>query len=191
MIQSCVIWCLLSISVLTRQTQMTKEKQGLWPGQICLTRSGTSPGSGLICLTKYEMSKILNLKDLDFFQPCPPPVSKSEFERHTGICQYPAIWQQSICVVTSYHIVSYHIMSYHIISYYKYCNACSWSTWCMILALGRYNIRYYVQYARIYSAIFTIILVIICSLLNFKGWQNKLVSVLNYIIYPIGHGIAW
>ena len=48
---------------------MTKEKQGLWPGQICLTRSGTSPGSGLICLTKYALSKILDLKDLDFFQP--------------------------------------------------------------------------------------------------------------------------
>ena len=61
---------MLSISVLTRQTQMTKEKPGLWPGQICLTRSGTSPGSGLICLTKYALSKILDLKDLDFFQPC-------------------------------------------------------------------------------------------------------------------------
>ena len=60
---------MLSISVLTRQTQMTKEKPGLWPGQICLTRNGTSPGSGLICLTKYELSKILDLKDLNFFHP--------------------------------------------------------------------------------------------------------------------------
>ena len=60
---------MLSFSVLTKQTQMTKEMQGLWPGQICQPSSGTSPGSGLICLTKYELSKILDLKDLDFFQP--------------------------------------------------------------------------------------------------------------------------
>ena len=61
---------MLSISVLTRQPQMTKEKPSLWPGQICLTRSGTAPGSGLICLTKYESSKIPDLTDLNFLQPC-------------------------------------------------------------------------------------------------------------------------
>ena len=48
---------------------MSKEKPGLWPAQICLTGTGPSPGSSLICLTKYELSKILDLKDLDFFQP--------------------------------------------------------------------------------------------------------------------------
>ena len=52
-----------------RQTQMSKEKPGLRPGQICLTRTRASPVSSLICLTKYELSKILDLKDLDFFQP--------------------------------------------------------------------------------------------------------------------------
>ena len=61
---------MLSISVLTRHTQLTKEKPRLWPGQIFLTRSGTSPGSGLICLTNYKLSKIPDLKDLNFFQPC-------------------------------------------------------------------------------------------------------------------------
>ena len=34
---------------LLRQTHKSKEK----PGQICLTRSSASPGSSLICLTKY------------------------------------------------------------------------------------------------------------------------------------------
>ena len=48
---------------------MSKEKPGLWPGQICLTRTGAPLGSSLICLTKYELSKIPDLKDLDFFQP--------------------------------------------------------------------------------------------------------------------------
>ena len=48
---------------------MSKEKPGLWPGQICPTRTGASPGSSLICLTKYELSKIPDLKDLNFFQP--------------------------------------------------------------------------------------------------------------------------
>ena len=54
---------------------MSKEKPGLWPGQICLTRTDASPGSSLICLTKYELSKILDLKDLDFFQPWGDPIS--------------------------------------------------------------------------------------------------------------------
>ena len=53
-----------------RQTQMSKEKPGLRPGQICLTRTRASPVSSLICLTKYELSKIPDLKDLDFLQPC-------------------------------------------------------------------------------------------------------------------------
>ena len=48
---------------------MSQEKPGLWPGNICLTRTSASPGSSLICLTKYELSKIPDLKDLDFFQP--------------------------------------------------------------------------------------------------------------------------
>ena len=56
---------------------MSKEKPGLWPGQICLTRTGASPGSSLICLTKYELSKIPDLKDLNFFQPCVKVMTQS------------------------------------------------------------------------------------------------------------------
>ena len=37
---------------------------------ICLTRSGASPGHSLICLTKHELSKIPDLKDLNFLHPC-------------------------------------------------------------------------------------------------------------------------
>ena len=46
-----------------------KKNPGLQPGQICLTRTRASPVSSLICLTKYELSKIPDLKDLDFLQP--------------------------------------------------------------------------------------------------------------------------
>ena len=55
----------------------------LWPGQICLTRSGTSPWSGLIFLTKYELSKIPDLKDLNFFHPWLGPTSAETKSDHT------------------------------------------------------------------------------------------------------------
>ena len=54
---------------------MSKEKSGLWPGQICLTRSSVARGSSLICLTKYELSKISDLKDLNFFHSWLGPTS--------------------------------------------------------------------------------------------------------------------
>ena len=50
---------------MSRQTQMSK--------QICLTRCVASPGPSLISLTTYEFSKIPDLKDLNFFHPCPAP----------------------------------------------------------------------------------------------------------------------
>ena len=80
-----------------------KKKSVLGPGKICLTRCGAWPGSSLICLIKslvyyqlcwlpewikYELSKILDLKDLNFststnthhqifFNPNPAGVSES------------------------------------------------------------------------------------------------------------------
>ena len=63
------IW-LISQTLLICGNQMSKDRPGLWLGKICLTRSSTSPGSSLICLNKYELSKIPDLKDLNFFQPC-------------------------------------------------------------------------------------------------------------------------
>ena len=100
-----------------------KKKSVFGPGKICLTRCGAWPGSSLICLIKslvyyqlcwlpewikYELSKILDLMDLNFststnthhqifFNPNPVGVSESLIRR--GGSQMARGWKLAILAI--------------------------------------------------------------------------------------------